>query len=571
MAIKRFVATKDTTITNAFKSDLSTRATASNMGASDSLEVFSIYGQAAETATSAKTTELSRILVQFPMSEISSSRENGDIPQSGSAQFYLRMYNAIHPFTVPKSFTLVVSALTKSWEEGIGLDMESYRDKTYDQEGANWINASAGTAWETQGGDYITDNGNSDEGYIRPDGRPTESSSSFTLSFTDGTEDLEIDITTLAEQWINTGGSGDRGDGGNADVLGSKTDYGVIISLTSSQEGYFSGSNVADKYPGYHVISGTNYFQHLAGATKSYYTKKFFARGTEFFFKRPVIEVRWDSSKKDNRGNFYLSSALAPGADNLNTLYLYNNIRGQLKDIPGLTATADGKEKLYVRIYSSSSFKKGVDQAKTLPLDGVGGVTVNAQTVITASRIEKGIYSATFAYTGSDPKIYDVWFTESAPSYNGVGASYTELYTGSMITVKSYSGSMPHHNLNPSYVSSITNLKPVYTDEETARFRLYVRQKDWNPTIYSRASTDIESEYVEDAYYKVFRISDDLDVIKYGTGSVNHTRLSYDISGNYFDLDMSLLQKDFAYGIKVLYKVNKKYVEQSEVFKFRVE
>jgi len=565
MAIKRFVASKDTTITNAFKSDLQTRATASNMGASDSLEVFSIYGQALETATSSKTTELSRILIQFPMSSISSSRESGDIPQSGSAKFYLRMFNAVHPLTLPKTFTLTVSALTKSWEEGTGLDMESYADKTHDQEGANWINAGSGSSWETQGGDYTTDNGNSAYGYSRPRGLATDASSSFVASFTDGTEDLEIDITTLAEQWINTQG--------NSDVLGSKDNYGVIITLTSSQEAHFSGTNVASMYPGYHVISGTNYFHHTAGSIRSYYTKKFFARGTEFFFKRPVIEVRWDSSKRDNRNSFYISSSLASGADNLNTLYMYNYVRGQLKDIPGLTAVGDGKEKLCVRIYPSSSLGKGIDQAKTLPIDGVGSVTVNAHTVITASRIETGIYSATFAYTGSDPKIYDVWSTSSAPAFNSAGASYAEFFTGSMITVKSLSGSTPSHNPNPTHVSSITNLKPVYTSEETARFRLYVREKDWNPTIYTKASSDIESKTIENAYYRVFRVSDSLDVVKYGTGSanLNYTRLSYDISGNYFDLDMSLLERDFAYGIKFIYYINKKYTEQSEVFKFRVE
>ena len=43
--IKRYYATKDNTITNAFQENLSTRGTGSNMGASDIVEVFSIYGQ----------------------------------------------------------------------------------------------------------------------------------------------------------------------------------------------------------------------------------------------------------------------------------------------------------------------------------------------------------------------------------------------------------------------------------------------------------------------------------------------------------------------------------------------
>ena len=41
MAIKRYIASADNTITNAFRANLSTRGTGSNMGAADVLEVFS--------------------------------------------------------------------------------------------------------------------------------------------------------------------------------------------------------------------------------------------------------------------------------------------------------------------------------------------------------------------------------------------------------------------------------------------------------------------------------------------------------------------------------------------------
>ncbi len=76
---------------------------------------------------------------------------------------------------------------------------------------------------------------------------------------------------------------------------------------------------------------------------------------------------------------------------------------------------------------------------------------------------------------------------------------------------------------------------------------------------------------MEDTYYKVFRIADDLEVIKYGTGSLNETRLSYDKDGSYFDLDMSLLEPGYAYGLKFVYYINNAYREQPETFKFRVD
>ena len=62
MAIRRYTATKDNTISDAFRSNLNTRATGSNMGFSDSLEVFSIYGQVSSSA--GFTRERSRILIK---------------------------------------------------------------------------------------------------------------------------------------------------------------------------------------------------------------------------------------------------------------------------------------------------------------------------------------------------------------------------------------------------------------------------------------------------------------------------------------------------------------------------
>ena len=91
MAIKRYQATADTTITNAFQGDLTTRGTGSNMGRSDILEVFSIYGQSGGTSTDA---ELSRILVNFPLATMAIDRTNGTLPAYGSVKFYLKFFEA---------------------------------------------------------------------------------------------------------------------------------------------------------------------------------------------------------------------------------------------------------------------------------------------------------------------------------------------------------------------------------------------------------------------------------------------------------------------------------------------
>ena len=65
---------------------------------------------------------------------------------------------------------------------------------------------------------------------------------------------------------------------------------------------------------------------------------------------------------------------------------------------------------------------------------------------------------------------------------------------------------------------------------------------------------------------------DEFTVINNSTGSSTyHTHLSYDNSGSYFDLDMSLLEPGYMYGLKLFYYCAGQWREQEEVFKFRVE
>ena len=525
MAIKRYTAEADTTITNAYKANFSTRGTGSNMGQSDILEAFSIFAQ-----VSTASSELSRILVKFPATGttanyISYDREQGNIPVSGSVNFYLKLFNAKHSQTVPKNFTLSASALSRSWDEGLGLDMEEYSDWGY----ANWVSGAASSSiqvandgnadggWATAGGDYFSD-----------------SSSSFTQDFDAGFEDLEINITPLVEQWINSSGN----------VLGSKSNYGLGIHMASDQE----------------------------DASDSYYTKKFFARGSQFFFKRPIVEARWDSSKKDNRGNFYYSSSLAPAADNLNTIYLYNYVRGSLKNIPCISTGS-----ILVSIYSGSADNSGPSGSK-LKLSVGGDVSATGdQFNVTGGCVSTGIYSASFAFTGSTSltRFFDVWHTSSFDSECGVVGTddSVQYFTGS-VEPETVSNLWPGYEMNPTpqYVSKIVNLKSTYSTANTnTRFRLYTRKKDWSPNIYSVSSNAMPIHLAEDVYYRVIRATDNYDAIPYGTGSDNHTRLSYDMSGSYFDLDMSLLEPDNTYIIKFVFYLNGQYAQQTEDFKFRLE
>ena len=127
-------------------------------------------------------------------------------------------------------------------------------------------------------------------------------------------------------------------------------------------------------------------------------------------------------------------------------------------------------------------------------------------------------------------------------------------------------------SLEPAYYINITNLKNGYSNKEKARLNLYVREKNWSPTIYTVANNDIESIGVRSASYGVTRLIDNQMVVPYGTGSDLHTVLSYNVSGNYFDFDMNLLEKGYSYAFKFSFYDDRlnSWVEQDKTFKFRV-
>ena len=638
MAVKRYKADADNTIVNTYKSNLETRATGSNTGYADVMEVYSVYGR-----QNSGSQELSRILVKFPVSDISTDRTAGDIPVSGSVSFYLRLFNAQHSKTVPEDYKLVVAAISNSWQEGVGLDLETYKDDTKGNTGSNWINANnnftsasatvvalsktagqantrvltiadssansvnfsidnslttstatkiafgnansnaaqfatniaaavnlantagtlnvtavasdatvtltqtakglagnsaddiAGTAvtdsvvtvssqfsggdgeWASVGGDYL----NSAD-YV------------YTQDFSDGLEDVEVNITPLVERWI----------------AGDQTNYGVGVRLSASYEAL---ATAADTSADSSVVTNTD------GATKSYYTKRFFARGSQYFFKRPVIEARWNSATHDDRGNFFYSSSLAPELDNLNTIYFYNYVRGRLQNIPKI-----GTGEIFVDLYSGSA--DNTEPSGGILLQSFDGTLTNPiRTPATGGYVSTGIYSCSVCITAAATPLetlYDVW--------RGADATPTQYFTGTISPIVHYAAQTIR---KPVYYANITNNRGKYRNDENARFNVFIREKFWSPTVYTVANSTVEATTIESASYRVYRTIDGFEAIPHGTGSNLHTLLSYDISGNYFDFDMSLLQPGYEYAFKFAFyesAVNS-WSEQPETFTFRVE
>lgn len=345
-------------------------------------------------------------------------------------------------------------------------------DPFTDLDAANWLSSSEGVSWGSPGGDALF---------------ATVSHQNFPK----GIEDLNINITNIVSMWRS----------------GTIANNGFLIKLSST----------------------------LEYATQSFYTKRFSARGTEFFYNRPIIEAIWDDSINDDRNNSYTSSSLASAEDNANSIYLYNRIRGQYKDIPYI-----GYGPIYVSFYTSSQ---------------TSSASLNAWA--TGSWYKTGIYSVTFSssYTGT---LTDVW-------HNNAGTVY---YTGT-IEMKSFLDD--YYDENDEFIISMPTLKTNYNVNDNPHLDVFVRNRDWKANIYTVASTEQQADYIKQMYYRVVRSIDFKEIVPFGTGSVEYTKLSYDKDSNFFTFNMNLLEPGYQYQFEYIIKVDDRVSLQKDKFKFRVD
>ena len=253
---------------------------------------------------------------------------------------------------------------------------------------------------------------------------------------------------------------------------------------------------------------------------------------------------------------------------NYNTLYLYNYTNRGLSNIPELSEHADvpdpqivGSPVIKVRLYDSSSSGKS---PITFPVGGGVTALMGANPDYAFGYLkEPGIYSASFAYTGSARKLYDVWST----------LGNKELVTGSSIDVEVRKGFFT--NVDTDIITNITNLKSSYKNSEKVKMRVYTREKNKSPNLYDVSTNSSQVKVIENAYYRIFRVIDGVEVVSYGSGShgtqTQFSRLSYDKDGNYFDLDMELFEPGYQYAIELLYDIDGNHKVQDKVFKFRVD
>jgi hypothetical protein len=246
----------------------------------------------------------------------------------------------------------------------------------------------------------------------------------------------------------------------------------------------------------------------MSGAIESnsdftdYFTKKFYSRQSDFADRRPYIEARSRDFRTDDRKNMQWART--------GSLFLYNVIGGVLQDLTGQVV---------------------------MSIADASGVLAH----VTASRMVEGVYSASFAlptgsYSGS--LFYDRW-----------RAGAVTLTTGSFV----FNPSAVTNTLTQfPLVASMRNLQVEYLPEDVVDFEVFFRRKPHTSQVLSTASFGVPPYIVETAFYAIENDATRERVVPFGTGSQQHTRLSYGGNGNSFRFHMSSLHSGNVYRIVLL-------------------
>jgi len=331
--------------------------------------------------------------------------------------------------------------------------------------------------------------------------------------------------SSSTQTWDTTGSDFQTTGYGSGSMLFDQGHEDLEMNVTEIVENWLSDSIGSAGFPNNGVVVKLGTAEE--DNTTEYWLKLFHSRETKFVDKVPYIQAEWDSDiLKDERGNF--------AYDQDSNLYFYNFIRGQL---------TGASEPVIVRVR-----------------DNLEAVSSSYDVEMTASRLEFGIYSASFniEFTSSFSASWtDTWFSASRVYMTG---TFTPLeLTGSEID---------QYN---EFVVNVTNLKDVYRSNEEVRMKVQVRKRDFTThSVVHTASLSTDLRHVENMWYSVQNNETGEVLVPFATGSINYTQLSYNKDGNFFDIFMQNFVPGFQYRFLFLIENNKDRQVVDDDFLFRI-
>lgn len=489
-------ADKDTYVGNFVIDEVAT--TDANTGIAGSLNLYKLYG--ASMSGSTPITELSRLLVHFDLEPLRGMVYSGTVDTTHpSFECRLQLRDVYGGQPTPSGFNVAVYPLSATFNEGLGKDVVRYSDV----DEASWLSGSRNTPWFTTGCasaghptvtcDYIT-------------GSMTLGSLKKRQAFVKGTEDLDIDVTTIV----------------SATLAGLIPDNGFRISLDTTEE----------------------------NDTATYFVKRFASRQAYNETKHPQLVIKFDDSIIDDTQNLTVNVS--------GTMFLYNYVYGQLQNIMSGATNITGAGSATLKLVMEVS---GGFHTLTFPVSqhtiGQTLVTGTYKSYVNIATTDV-IVAAELAASGS---------LEFVPVWSSLDLT-VGYHTGSTIVVRKQTASMLSLAAKKQYVVSVTGIMDEHRTTETLALRVNIFDKA--AVSLTPVKRPIEAPCVVIRGHFAIRDVDanqyvvPVDLLK------NTTRISSDAMGMFFSLDVSNLLPSRVYTVDVVLETNAEiqtYHNASRTFK----
>ena len=484
---RTFPAQKDAYITDRIIQ--SRRATGGNTGRAGTMDIFKLYG--VSQSGSVQLNELSRALIQFDISEISSHMSaSGRSWSDASFKAHLKLFDVYSGHPTPANFSLVIIPVSQSWDEGTGRDVATFKDLT----ACNFLTASysgSPIGWHVSGANGKGLLGSADIDVITSGNLGAGIATlMMSQSFTVGDENLYVDVTTLV----------------SAALAGLIPNYGYRISFIESEEN--------------------------DGRTR--FVKRFASRHASDKSKHPKLVVRWDDSLQNDRNNLTFDAS--------GTIRLFNHYVGGLRNIVSGAALSQltGLNCMKVRLETPVS-------------GGLFSATFDASQVQAGTSWLDGTYAATIALPSSNSQLMPQIHKSGSVTFKEIWTSVDNtlgFHTGTFVMYPQDTqafGLLPvQHRVN------VVNCSDLYRDDESPIMRVFVQKV--SPNLPAKKIPVVATSHIPSEAHFSVRDAISNEVIIPFDETYNSTRMSTDSSGLTFRLYMDTLVVGRTYAIDVMIK-----------------
>lgn len=505
-------ASADTYITNRVISN--SRSLDSNVGQAGSLDLFTLFDESRLTSEpSGSTRELSRILIKFDYSDLTAT-DVSDVNFTAS----LVLKDIYGGQTTPSNFTLVLYPLSKSFDEGRGSDIVSYRDL----DTANFLKASTGVSWVVTGANSLGNAGQTVDVMVSGNlGSGLQALGAY-QTFTRGDEDASFNITQLV----------------SASVVGILPNYGYRISFIESQE----------------------------NEDVTRFVKRFGTRHAYNKSLAPKVNIL-------NTADRIYDTSGKPEFNISQSFYAYNHVNGNLVNFYSGSSQITGSNSLLLKLEASKSISYMTSSYQANFSASINHLTTSvvyfSQSFSASLYSSPGIYNSDFILDLYNNSSLNSFVTKNEISFKGTFISLdgTVKYTdNNWFNFKKHFG-VDNNAQEKNYIINAVNLQDSYVKEDKVRIRVFVQDMD-NMQTARRYASKMQSVILSDMRWRLKKAYNHDIVIPFSVG----TKMSTDSDGMYFDLYIQDLDINEVYELEFVIKndFGKDMVVKNKGFIFKV-